>query len=114
MILDSFSLAGKTALVTGASSGIGQAIAIALGEAGAGVAVHCRQAGNAVETIGKIKNSGGNVVEVFGEMSEKFAAQNVFDQAVETLGSVDILINNAGTIRRSPAVEYSEEDWQTV
>jgi 2-dehydro-3-deoxy-D-gluconate 5-dehydrogenase len=114
MILDSFSLAGKTALVTGASSGIGQAIAVVLAEAGAGIAVHCRQTANAVETIGKIKNSGGNGVEVVGEMSEKFAAQSVFDQAIEALGRVDILINNAGTIRRSPAVEYSEDDWQAV
>jgi 2-dehydro-3-deoxy-D-gluconate 5-dehydrogenase len=114
MILDSFSLAGKTALVTGASSGIGQAIAVALAEAGAGVAVHCRQIGNALATIEKINNGGGTAVEVVGELSEKAAALGVFDQAVEGLGRVDILINNAGTIRRSPAIEYSEDDWQAV
>src|SRR5688572_2315084 len=110
MILDTFSLAGKTALVTGASSGIGQAIAVAVAEAGASVAVHCRQIGTAVATIEKIKTLRGRAVEVVGEMSERSAAQDVFDQAVEALGRTDILINNAGTIRRSPAVGYSEDD----
>lgn len=114
MILDSFKLAGKAALVTGASSGIGQAIAVALAQAGAKVAVHCRTAGNAAATIGEIENNSGVAIEVVGEMAERSAAQAVFDQAVDQFGSVDILINNAGTIRRAPAVDFSEEDWQAV
>jgi 2-deoxy-D-gluconate 3-dehydrogenase len=114
MMLDRFSLAGKTALVTGASSGIGQAIAIALAEAGAKVAVHCRTRGNAAETITRIETGGGVAVEVVGDMAERTSPQNIFDQAVDELSRVDILINNAGMIRRSPAVEFSEEDWQAV
>jgi 2-deoxy-D-gluconate 3-dehydrogenase len=114
MILDSFSLAGRTALVTGASSGIGQAIAVALAEAGAKVAVHCRTAGNAVSTIASIESNGGVAIEVVGDMGERGAPQDVFDQAIDQFGMVDILINNAGTIRRAPAVDFSEEDWQAV
>jgi 2-deoxy-D-gluconate 3-dehydrogenase len=114
MILESFSLAGKTALVTGASSGIGQAIAVALAEAGAKVAVHCRAKGNAAETIATIETNGGGAVEVVGDMAERTSPQNVFDQAIDELGRIDILINNAGTIRRSLAVDFSENDWQTV
>lgn len=114
MILESFSLAGKAALVTGASSGIGQAIAVALAEAGAKVAVHSRSAGNATATVEAIERDRGVAIEVVGEMSERTAAQGVFDQAIDQLGRVDILINNAGTIRRSPAVDFSDEDWQAV
>jgi 2-deoxy-D-gluconate 3-dehydrogenase len=114
MILDSFSLAGKTALVTGASSGIGQAIAIALAEAGAKVAVHSRKSGNAAETIATIEANGGVAVEVVGDMADEAAPNSVYNQTIDELGRVDILINNSGTIRRAPAVEYSEEDWQAV
>lgn len=114
MILDNFNLAGKTALVTGASSGIGQAIATALAEAGARVAVHSRSAGNAAETISSIDRNRGVAIEVVGDMAERTSPQIVFDQAIDQFGRVDILINNAGTIRRSPAVDFSEEDWQAV
>ena len=71
MILESFRLAGKTALVTGASSGIGQAIAIALAEAGAEVACHCRKVGNADETIAAIEATVGVAFEVVGDMADK-------------------------------------------
>ncbi len=114
MILESFSLAGKTALVTGASSGIGQAIAIAMAEAGAKVAVHSRTRGNATETIATIEANGGVAVEVVGDMAEQAAPRSVYNQTIDELSRVDILINNSGTIRRAPAVEYSEEDWQAV
>ena len=114
MILDSFSLAGKSALVTGASSGIGQAIAIAVAEAGAKVAVHCRNVGKSPDTISEIENNGGSAVEVVGDMADTSAPQSVFDQAIGQFGRVDILINNSGTIRRAPAVDFSIEDWQAV
>lgn len=113
-IVEKFRLDGKTALVTGSSSGIGQAIAIALAEAGADVACHCRSAGGAAETIAAIEKLGRRGVEVNGEMAEPSAAQQVADAAMAAFGKIDILINNAGTIRRSPAVEYSDEDWDTV
>jgi len=114
MSLNIFSLEGKTALVTGASSGIGQAIAITLAESGAKVAVHSRKSGNAAETLATIEDRGGVAFEVVGDMADTSAPQSVFDQSVDQLGRVDILINNSGTIRRAPAIEYSEEDWQAV
>ncbi len=114
MILDSFNLLGKSALVTGASSGIGQAIAVGLAEAGADVACHCRTSGGAAETIQAIERSGRRAIEVNGDMAESSAPQQVADAAIAALGKVDILINNAGTIRRNPAIEYSDEDWDAV
>lgn len=114
MILDSFNLLGKSALVTGSASGIGQAIAIAMAEAGADVACHCRTPGDAAETVATIEKIGRRAVEVAGDMADRHAPAAVVEDAVAAFGRIDILINNAGMIRRSPAVDYSEEDWATV
>ena len=114
MILDQFKLDGKVALVTGSSSGLGQAIAIGLAEAGADVACHARSEGNAAETCTAIEKLGRRAAEVTGDMSEKESPSRVVGNTVEALGGIDILINNAGMIRRTPAVDYSEDDWSTV
>lgn len=114
MILDKFSLSGKSALVTGASRGLGQKIAIALAEAGADVACHSRTEGGAAESIEAIAELGRKAVSVVGDMADKDAPRRVAAEALADLGKIDILINNAGMIRRSPAVDYSEEDWSTV
>ena len=114
MVLDKFKLYGKVAIVTGASSGLGQAIAIALAEAGADVACHARSAGKADATCGQISSVGRRCTTVVGEMSDKLAPAGLVEQTLEQFGRIDILINNAGTIRRSPAVDYSEDDWMTV
>src|SRR5215510_8853154 len=114
MILDKFKLDGKIALVTGASSGLGQAIAIALAEAGADVAAHCHTTGKANETCAAIEALGRRSIAVTGDMADKAAPARLVDEVVGEFGRIDILINNAGTIRRTPAVDYSEEDWATV
>jgi 2-dehydro-3-deoxy-D-gluconate 5-dehydrogenase len=114
MILDDIKLDGKTALVTGSASGIGQAIAIALAEAGADVACHCRKAGDTAETTNSIERLGRKAVEVAGDMVAKAAPANVVASAIAALGSIDILINNAGMIRRAPAVDFTEADWEEV
>lgn len=114
MILDSFRLDGKSALVTGASAGLGRAMAIALAEAGADVACHGRTADAVGETCQLIDGLGRRAIAVSGEMSEKDVPARVIDAVVAELGRIDILINNAGTIRRAPAVDYSEEDWSAV
>lgn len=113
-ILDKFRLDGKVALVTGSSSGLGQAAAIALAEAGADVACHSRAAGGAAETCRQIEKTGGRASEVVGDMADKNVPQNLIAQVIEQFGQIDILINNAGMIRRAPAVDFSEEDWSLV
>jgi 2-deoxy-D-gluconate 3-dehydrogenase len=114
MILEKFSLQGKTALVTGASVGLGQAMAIALAEAGADVACHCHFDGEADETCGKINALGRKSISISGDMSDKKIPAQVIESAVNQFGKIDVLVNNAGMIRRSPAVDFSEEDWSTV
>jgi 2-deoxy-D-gluconate 3-dehydrogenase len=114
MILDKFRLEGKRALVTGASVGLGQAMAIALAEAGADVAAHCHNAGEADETCSLIENLGRKTISVAGDMSDREAPRRIADEVFADFGGIDILVNNAGMIRRAPAVDFSEEDWSTV
>ena len=114
MILDKFSLVGKVALVTGASSGLGQEIAIALAEAGADIACHARSIEKGNETLTTIADLGRRAEIVTGDLADRTAPKQIVEQALDDFGRVDILINNAGMIRRSPAVEYSEEDWAAV
>ena len=114
MILDKFKLDGKVALVTGASSGLGQAMAIGLAEAGADVAAHRHFAGEADETCRKISGLGRKTISIAGDMSDKEAPKKLIGEVIEKFGRIDILINNAGMIRRAPAVDFSEEDWALV
>ena len=114
MILDRFRLDGKVALVTGASSGLGQAIAVALAEAGADVACHTRSSGKAGDTCVSINKLGRRGVEVSGDMADKTSASRIVEETLEHLGRIDILINNAGMIRRAPAADFTEEDWSAV
>jgi 2-dehydro-3-deoxy-D-gluconate 5-dehydrogenase len=113
LILDQFKLNDRVALVTGASTGLGAAIAIALSEAGAQVACH----GNTrspESTCDQIKSSGGIAHPITGDLSKPETPKNLVAETLERFGRIDILINNAGTIRRAPAAEYSDEDWATV
>jgi 2-deoxy-D-gluconate 3-dehydrogenase len=113
MILDKFRLDDKVALVTGASAGLGAAIAVALAEAGAQVACH----GNTRSpdaTCEAIENAGGVAHPITGDLSHREASRALIAQTLARFGSVDILINNAGTNRRAPAADYSDEDWVTV
>jgi 2-deoxy-D-gluconate 3-dehydrogenase len=114
MILDKFKLGGKIALVTGASVGLGQGMAMALAEAGADVACHCLSDGQADETVAAIERLGRRAVSIAGDMSDKETPKRVVAEVVAAFGRIDILINNAGMIRRTPAVDFSEEDWSTV
>ena len=113
MILDQFKVNGKVALVTGAAAGLGQAIAIGLAEAGADVSCH----GNTRSpeaTCDAIEQVGRRALAITGDLSKPETPRKLFDATVEKFGRLDILVNNAGTIRRAPAVDYSEEDWATV
>jgi 2-dehydro-3-deoxy-D-gluconate 5-dehydrogenase len=113
MIVDQFKLEGKIALVTGSSAGLGQAIAIALAEAGAEVVCH----GNTRppdETVGAISRLGRQTLAVVGDLAQRETPGALIEATIERFGRIDILVNNAGTIRRAPAIDYSEEDWDTV
>lgn len=114
MILDKFKLDGKAALVTGAGTGLGRAIAVALAEAGADVACHCRNAGDADATIAEITDLDRRSIEVYGDLADKETPDYLVESVIEEFGRIDILINNAGMIRRAPAVDFSEEDWANV
>jgi 2-deoxy-D-gluconate 3-dehydrogenase len=113
MILDSFKLEGKVALVTGASAGLGAAIAVALAEAGADVAAQ----GNSRApdaTCELIERTGHRALPLLGNLADKAVPNQLVTQTLAHFGKLDILVNNAGTIRRAPAVDYSEDDWATV
>ena len=108
-----FRLDGKVALVTGAAAGIGAAIAEALAEAGADVACH----GNtrpADATTAKVLAQNRKGAALSGDLSDRATPARLVGEVRERFGRIDILINNAGIIRRTPAVEHTDEDWDAV
>jgi len=107
-----FDLAGKVAIVTGANTGIGQALALALAEAGADVAAVGRTP--AEETVARARALGRKAELISADLSTIEPVQRVVDETVAKLGGLDILVNNAGIIRRADAVDFSEEDWDAV
>jgi len=113
MTIELFSLHGRTALVTGGASGIGQAIAVALAQAGAHVAITFNNQ-PADATLAALKEAGGRGLAIQGNLAEPGAAEHVINQMIESLGSLDILVNNAGVIRRAEAEAHSESDWDEV
>lgn len=113
MILDTFNLAGKVALVTGGNRGLGQGLAVALAQAGANVAVTA-QSGQASDTLAAIEKVGQSGAAYAADFSRPEVAPDVVAQVVAEFGHLDILVNNAGTIRRTPALEYSAEDWNHI
>jgi 2-deoxy-D-gluconate 3-dehydrogenase len=108
----SFDLTSRVAIVTGANSGIGQGVAIALAEAGADIALVGRTP--AEETAETVRAAGRRAAIVSADLSTIAPVQEVVDQTLSQLGGLDILINNAGIIRRADALEFSEEDWDVV
>lgn len=107
-----FDLCGRKAVVTGANSGIGQAIAIAFAEAGADVALIGRS--SADETLERIALAGATAIEIRADLVGAAQAARAIGDAGAGLGQVDILVNNAGIIRRNDLLQFSEEDWDAV
>jgi len=107
-----FSLDGKVALVTGASRGLGQAMAVGLAEAGADLVVHASSppAGTARE----IQRLGRRAVALGADLSRRPAQDRLAADAIAAFGRVDILVNNAGTIKRRPAAEHADDLWDEV
>lgn len=108
-----FSLSDRVALVTGASRGLGAEIAVALAGAGADVAVH----GNTRSpeaTCTRIRGLGRRALPVAGDLADPAVSERLVEETIGGLGTLDVLVNNAGTIRRSPAAETTDEDWLFV
>jgi len=107
-----FSLAGKTAIVTGAAQGLGQGIALAFAEAGADVISTSLNA--SAETVAAAEAFGVKALSLECDLSDHSKLQGMFDKALELTGHIDILVNCAGMIRRTPAKDHSEKDWFDV
>ncbi|HXG54302.1 MAG TPA: 2-dehydro-3-deoxy-D-gluconate 5-dehydrogenase KduD [Vicinamibacterales bacterium] len=108
-----FSLDGRVALVTGASRGLGAAIATALARAGADVAAH-GNAAPAEATCQRVRAFGRQAVALVADMADPAAPGRLVQEAVAAFGHLDIVVNNAGIIRRGPTVETSDDDWHAV
>jgi 2-deoxy-D-gluconate 3-dehydrogenase len=113
MILDSFRIDGKNALVTGSSRGLGAAIALALAEAGANVGLHGRNASGASGCVA-IRQLGRKTFYEAGDVADAKVTTRLVERTVAEFGSIDILVNNAGMVRRTPAAEYSISDWDEL
>jgi 2-deoxy-D-gluconate 3-dehydrogenase len=112
--LDLFRLEGKVALVTGASRGLGAAMAVALADAGADVALHASKR-PAAETAREIALGSKRRTELLtADLADRSSAKRLMAEAIARFGCIDILVNNAGVIRRQPAAEHSDEYWDTV
>ncbi|MDV7103716.1 2-dehydro-3-deoxy-D-gluconate 5-dehydrogenase KduD [Vibrio sp. TH_r3] len=112
MMLDSFNLQGKVAIVTGCDTGLGQGMALGLAQAG------CKIVGvNYVEpseTIEKMNSSGHVFLDVRANLLNQDDIPAIIEKAVAEFGKIDILVNNAGIIRREDAIEFSSQDWDDV
>lgn len=111
-MVSAFDLTSKRALVTGANTGLGQAIAVALAEAGAEVMLAGRS--SSAETRQTIAASGGRAHEIAVDLSDMTQVRRLVASCEDAAGPVDILVNNAGVIRRADALEFSEDDWDSV
>ncbi len=108
-------LAGKVALVTGASRRIGRAIAIGLAEAGASVAVHARSSREEVEAVAdEIRAAGGSARAVLGDVTQESEVTEIFADATQAFGGIDILINNAAVRGDRDFLEMTLADWRAV
>jgi 2-deoxy-D-gluconate 3-dehydrogenase len=114
-ILDSFRVDGKVALVTGAGRGLGQAMAVALAEAGADIVGVDRTPGRE-DTDNKVRELGRRFAHITLDLDEATVPQlnETVASVVQDFGRLDILVNNAGIIRRTPAIDFSEEDWDST
>ncbi|MCX6142362.1 MAG: 2-dehydro-3-deoxy-D-gluconate 5-dehydrogenase KduD [Ignavibacteriales bacterium] len=107
-----FDLTGRVAIVTGGFRGLGRGMSIGLAEAGADVVLVDRE--EALETAGVIQSMGRKSLTVVADLMSIEAIPSIVQRTVNSFGKVDILVNSAGTIRRTPAIDYSEKDWDDI
>ncbi len=109
-----FGLENKVALVTGASRGLGQGMSLALAQAGAHVVLLARNRQGLENTCQQITKVGGSCEVIVADITDRSTISMVINSIVNKHGKLDVLVNNAGIIRRAPAVEFADEDWQAV
>ena len=107
-------LAGKVALITGAGSGIGQAIALRFAEEGADIAVNDINLASALETVREVQRKGRRAIPFQADVALEDQVNNMMDSAIGQMGGVHILVNNAGLSSGGPAVEESLKDWDRM
>lgn len=112
MILDTFTLSGKVAIVTGCDTGLGQGMAVALAQAGCDIVGVNRKIPE--ETAARVTALGRRFLAIRADLGKQESIHDVVTKVVAEMGRVDILVNNAGTIRREDALSFSEKDWDEV
>jgi 2-deoxy-D-gluconate 3-dehydrogenase len=114
MLIEAFQLNGKNALVTGSNRGLGAEIAVALAQAGANVGCHGKSESGGNGTCANIRNLGRRSFYLAGDVSDPEVCSALIRKTIEDFGSIDILVNNAGAIRRAPAVDFPQKDWDAL
>jgi 2-dehydro-3-deoxy-D-gluconate 5-dehydrogenase len=110
--MNMFDLSNKVAIVTGASTGLGKGMSLGLAEAGADIVLVDYV--DSHETAQEISSIGRKAITIVADLMTITPIQSIVDETVRTFGKVDILVNNAGIIRRTPAINFSEKDWDEV
>jgi NAD(P)-dependent dehydrogenase (short-subunit alcohol dehydrogenase family) len=113
-VLDTFSLTGKVAVVTGGNRGLGQAFAHALGEAGASIAILARDSGKSAEVVAELGEKGITAAAFDGDVSSHPDVERAAGEITARFGRVDVLINNAGICIHKPALDVTPDEWADV
>jgi NAD(P)-dependent dehydrogenase (short-subunit alcohol dehydrogenase family) len=108
------SLEGKTAVVIGGTSGIGRALSLGLADAGADVVASARRQENVEETAAEIERHGRRTLRLASDLGDRASLERLLSASIERFGKVDILINSAGKIKRTPTLTMPEEDWAEI
>lgn len=114
MVYQGFDLSGRTAVVIGGTSGIGQAIALALAAAGADVVPTSRRAEQVADAAREIQQLGRRSLAATSDVADRTSLENLLKACIDTLGKVDILVNCAGKTKRTPSLEVSENEWNDI
>lgn len=112
MVLDQFKLDGKVAIVTGASRGLGRAMALGLAEAGADLALVAST--STAETAEAIRRLGRKTLQIQADLIQNDSVPQILSRTIKELGHLDILVNNAGIVRRASVLDFTEKDWDDV
>ena len=114
MTVNPLSLEGKIAVVSGGTSGIGRAISLGLADAGADVIASARRQQQVEETAGEIEARGRKTLRMTSDVCDRASLEKLLAAALEQFRKVDILINCAGKIKRSPTLTFPEEEWTSI